>query len=58
MARSCNYAIGLEGNKDPDLDLSERNMRQLVLLADREFGESGRVKLYWDYKTGLFNEVK
>lgn len=57
MARSCNYALGLEGNKDPELSLEERNMRDLVLLADREFGESGRVKLYWDYKTGLFNEV-
>ena len=57
MARSCNYAIGLEGNKDPELTLGERNMRQLVLLADREYGESGMVKLYWDVKTGLFNEV-
>lgn len=57
MARSCNYAIGLQGNKDPDLPHEERNMRELVLLADREFGESGKVKLYWDNKTGLFNEV-
>lgn len=57
MARSCNYAIGLEGNKDPDLSEEERNIRDLVLLSDREYGESGRIKLYWDRKTGLFNEV-
>jgi twinkle protein len=58
MARSCNYAIGLQGNKDPDKDPEDRNMRQLVLLADREFGESGSVNLFWDMKTGLFTEVK
>lgn len=57
MARSCNYAIGMEGNKDPELSEMERNMRTLVILADREFGESGNVKLYWDKETGLFNEV-
>lgn len=57
MARSCNYAIGIQGNKNPDLTMEERNQRELVMLADREFGESGSVRLYWDYKTGLFNEM-
>jgi twinkle protein len=57
MARSCNYALGLQGNKDPELTKEEQNMRELVMLADREFGESGSVKLYWDEKTHLFNEV-
>ena len=57
MARSCNYALGFQGNKDPELDTQERNMREIVILADREFGESGSCKLYWDDKTGLFNEV-
>jgi len=57
MARSCNYAIGLEGNKDPELTKEEQNMRKLVLLADREFGESGSVDLYWDERTHLFNEA-
>lgn len=57
MARSCNYALGLQGNKDPELTKEEQNMRELVMLADREFGESGSVKLYWDDKTHLFNEV-
>lgn len=50
--------IGIEGNKDPDLPAEQRNVRKLVLLEDREFGASGRVPLYWDSKTGLFNEMK
>lgn len=58
MARSCNYMIGLEGNKDPTLEIEQRNLRDLVLLEDREFGEVGIVKLYYDYTTGLFNEVR
>jgi len=57
MARSCNLMLGLEGNRDPNLSPEERNLRTLVLLEDREFGETGRYKLYWDKNTGLFNEV-
>lgn len=57
MARSCNLMLGLEGNRDPGLPPEERNIRTLVLLEDREYGESGRYKLYWDRKTGLFNEI-
>lgn len=57
MARSCNLMLGLEGNRDPNLKPEERNLRTLVLLEDREFGETGRFKLYWDNKTGLFNEI-
>jgi len=57
MMRSCNYMIGLEGNKDPDLPKEERNMRTLVILEDREFGITARVPLYWDDKTGVFNEI-
>lgn len=57
MARSCNLMLGLEGNRDPNLPSEERNLRTLVLLEDREFGETGRYKLYWDQSTGLFNEI-
>lgn len=57
MGRSCNYMFGLEGNKDPDLSPEERNMRKLVLLDDREFGEVGEIDLYWDKRTTQFNEV-
>lgn len=58
MGRSCNYMFGIEGNKDPELEEGERNVRYLVLLDDREFGEVGKCKLYWDPKTTQFNEVK
>lgn len=57
MARSCNLMLGLEGNRDPNLPAEQRNLRSLVLLEDREYGENGRVKLYWDNATGLFNEI-
>lgn len=56
MMRSCHLMLGLEGNKDPDLEIEERNMRRLVVLEDRAFGSTGVVKLYWDENTALFNE--
>jgi twinkle protein len=58
MARSCNLMIGLEGNRDPNLPIEEKNVRHLVLLEDRENGETGRFGLYWDKETGLFNEMR
>jgi twinkle protein len=57
MARSCNLMLGLEGNRDPSLGAEERNLRTLILLEDREYGEVGRFKLYWDRNTGLFHEI-
>ena len=32
-------------------------MRQMVLLEDREFGQTGRFPIYWDANTSLFNEA-
>lgn len=58
MARSCNYAFGLQGNKDPELSEEERNTRHLILLADREFGEVADIPLFWDKNTNLFNEMR
>lgn len=58
MMRSCNVMIGLEGNKDPDLDDEvTKHMRNLVLLEDREFGETGRFPLYWNPNTTIFEEA-
>ena len=57
MMRSCNMMIGIEGDKSPDLPIHEKNMRSLVLLEDREFGNTGRFPLYWDANTSLFNEA-
>lgn len=56
MMRSCNYMIGLQGNKHPDLSEEERNCRDLVILEDREFGVSGKVPLYYNPKTGRLLE--
>lgn len=58
MMRSCNLMVGMEGNKDPDLPIEERNVRTLVILEDREFGSSEKIRLFWDRKTGLFSEIK
>lgn len=57
MMRSCNLMLGLEGNKDSELEDEIRNIRNLVLLEDREFGETGRFGLYWQRETTLFKEI-
>ena len=57
MMRSCNTMLALEGSKDPDLSIEERNVRKLIILEDREFGASGYIRLFWDEKTGLFSEI-
>jgi twinkle protein len=57
MMRSCNYMVGIEGNKDPDLPICDRNLRDIVVLEDREFGNTGRVSLSWNNNTGLFTEI-
>lgn len=54
MMRSCNMMLGLEGNKDSTLSDEIKNMRSLVLLEDREFGETGRFDLFWNKNTTLF----
>ena len=57
MMRSCNLMLGLEGNKDPNLEPIQRNVRKLVVLEDRQFGSSGYINLFYDEKTGLMNEM-
>ena len=57
MARSCNLMMGLEGNRDPELTLVERNVRYLVVLENRETGDVGTIDLYYDPHTGIFNEA-
>ena len=57
MMRSCNLMIGLEGNKDPDLPEEVRNLRQLTILEDREFGNAESTTVYWNKNTTLFSQV-
>jgi twinkle protein len=56
MMRSCNLMIGLEGNKDPELSDEVRNIRNIKLLEDREFGETGTFPIYWNRETTIFQE--
>lgn len=58
MMRSCHLMLGLEGDKDPDKEEAERNMRRLVILEDRAYGATGYIPLYYDMKTGLYHEMK
>jgi twinkle protein len=58
MMRSCHMMVGLEGNKDPELPENERNIRKLKILEDRNLGATGIIRLYWDNRTGMFNEMR
>lgn len=58
MMRSCNAMIGLEGSRDPELPEEQRNLRKLVVLENRESGETGVVHLSWSRNTGLFTEYE
>ena len=49
--------IGIEGNKDPDLPKEVRNIRNLRVLEDREFGVSDKFPIYWNDQTSLFEEL-
>lgn len=55
MMRACYYMIGLEGNKDPEQP-NLKNVRHLVLLEDRNFGETGRIPLIYNGNTGRLLE--
>ncbi|MFN8992114.1 MAG: hypothetical protein ACK5X3_00355, partial [Pseudomonadota bacterium] len=57
MMRSCNYMIGLEGNKDEALPDEVRNTRVIRLLEDREFGEVGSFPVYWNKVTTRLLEL-
>lgn len=57
MMRSANLMIGLEGNKDPELDEETRNMRYIRILEDREFGVSEKFPLFYNKDTGKFKEL-
>lgn len=56
MMRSCHLMLGIEGNKDPEIPDEARNVRNIKLLEDREFGETGTFPIYWDRNTTLFKE--
>ncbi len=57
MQRSCHLMLALLGNKDPDLDESIRNTRELRVLEDRMWGSSGKYPLFYNKATGKFQEL-
>lgn len=57
MIKWSHYIIGLERNKDPDLPEYERNTTTVVLLKDREFGNVGKFRVFYDKDTGDLKEM-
>lgn len=57
MIKWSHYIIGLERNKDPDLPEYERNTTTVVLLKDREFGNVGKFRVFYDKETGDLKEM-
>jgi twinkle protein len=56
LMRFGNYMLGLERDKDPELPEEVRNMAELVLLKDREYGNVGRFKIQYNPGTDQFLE--
>lgn len=57
MSRYCHGMIALEGDKDPDQPQAAKDLRDLVLLEDRNFGQTGRVHLQYSNETGMPTEI-
>ncbi len=58
MMRSCHMMLGLEGNKDPDLPIGIRNQRELIVLEDRMFGASGKIKIFYKEASGIYKQME
>ena len=56
MMENCYMMLGIERNKDPDLDEDERNTSTFVLLEDRSFGNIAKFKVFYDVNTGDYLE--
>jgi len=57
MIKWSHYLIGLQRNKDPELPEYERNTTTVVLLKDREFGNVGKFKLFYNKEDGSLKEI-
>ncbi len=58
LMRFGNYMLGIERNKDPELPEEERNMAQIVLLKDRQYGRAGKFNVFYNAETDQFLEPK
>lgn len=58
MMRACSYMIGIERNKDPEIEEDLRNTSYIVLLDDRINGNSCRFPLIYNKGNGDYLEPK
>ena len=56
MMENCYMMLGIERNKDTDLDEDDRNTSTFVLLEDRTFGNNVAFPVYYDKTTGSYDE--
>jgi twinkle protein len=56
LMRFGHYMFGIERNKDPEIDESERNTATFVLLKDREYGNVGQFPIRYTPETDQFLE--
>jgi len=57
MMRSCDLAVGIEGNKDPHDEDADPSRRDLIILEDRAFGQSDSVAIRYNKYTGKYGEI-
>lgn len=58
LMRFGQYMLGIERNKDPELPEEERNLSQVVLLKDRDYGNVGKVPVRYDPRTDQYREAE
>lgn len=58
LMRFCQYMLGIERNKDPELPEDERNTSKIVLLKDRDFGNVGYCYAKYNPDTDQYLEVE
>lgn len=58
MMENCFMMLGIERNKDPELDEDDRNTSKFVLLEDRSFGNNVTFPVFYDKTTGSYEEPK
>ena len=57
MMQACNLMLGLEGNRDDNLDAVTQNTRWLRILEDRQFGNRATIPLYFNEATTIYTEI-
>lgn len=56
MMENCHLLGGIRRNKDPELPEDERNTSELVLLEERNYGNVGKFKIFYNKETQEYLE--